>query len=77
MPAAFKAVMFKCAGGVKADWSMPLGNVSPYGLAALPGDNIIVSESDYVNPGKLNLFHGGEKVWSVTSGVNPNHFAIY
>lgn len=75
--AAFKAVMFKCAGGVKADWSLPLGNVSPYGLAALPGDNIIVSESDYVNPGKLNLFHGGEKVWSVTSGVNPNHFAIY
>lgn len=69
--------LWKCKDGVKSDWNLALGNVAPYGLAALPGGDFIVSESDYTNPGTINYFHGGAKVWSVTTGINPNHFAVY
>lgn len=69
--------LWRCKDGVKSEWNIALGNISPYGLAALPGGDIIVTESDYTNPGTLNYFHNGSKVWSVTAGVNPKHFALY
>lgn len=75
--APFKPVLWKCSNGVKMSWPLNLDGVTPYGLALLSGDNVIISESDYVNPGKLTLFNGSSKVWSVTAGINPNHFAIW
>lgn len=68
--------LWKCQNGAKADWNLNLGTIYPYGLAALPGGDILLTESDYVNPGTVNYFHDGAKLWSVTAGINPNHFAI-
>ena len=75
--APVKPVLWKCTDGVKSEWTISLGDIKPYGLAALPGGNFIVTESDYSNPGTLNFFHDGARLWSVTTGVNPRHFALY
>lgn len=75
--APVKNVLWKCKDGVKSEWNINLGDIKPYGLAALPGGNFIVAESDYTNPGTLNFFHDGARLWSVTTGVNPRHFALY
>ena len=69
--------LWKCQNGAKADWNLNMGTIYPYGLAALPGGDFILTESDYVNPGTVNYFHDGAKLWSVTAGINPNHFAIF
>lgn len=52
----------------------------PYGIMALGQDLLLVGDAgDYFNPGTLNLYDlsGQDRLWSVTAGVCPGHFALW
>ena len=55
-----------------------MNGTNPYGLCALGGGAFLVSDAgDYFNPGTVSLYNGSGKVWTVTAGVCPGHFAIW
>ena len=50
----------------------------PYGLFLYNDRILFVSDAgDYFNPGTVTMIADGEKVWTVTAGVCPGHFAIW
>ena len=50
----------------------------PYGLFLYNDRILFVSDAgDYFNPGTVTMIANGEKVWTVTAGVCPGHFAIW
>ena len=73
-PKTWKA--FSCKGGTKTAFSLTVSG-TPYGLCALDGDTFLVGDAgDYFNPGTVTLYDKGGKVWTVTAGVCPGHFAV-
>jgi len=76
LPKSWKA--FSCTDGSTSAVSLKLGGVNPYGLCVLDSDTFLVGDAgDYFNPGTVSLYKGGSKVWTVTAGVCPGHFAIW
>ena len=74
-PKTWKA--FSCKDGSKSALSMNISD-NPYGLCALGNDTFLVSDAgDYFNPGTVSLYSKGSKVWTVTAGVCPGHFAVW
>ena len=74
-PKTWKA--FSCKGGTVSAFNLAVGGV-PYGLFALDGNTFLVGDAgDYFNPGEVSLYSNGSKVWTVTAGVCPGHFAIW
>lgn len=65
-------------------YPVDLGGV-PYGMAVLEDDmeirTLLVGDAgDYFNPGTVScyrLYDAQDKVWSVTAGVCPGHFAVW
>lgn len=75
-PKTWKA--FSCNAGSKSALSLSMDGTNPYGLCALSGDAFLVSDAgDYFNPGTVTLYNKGSKVWTVTAGACPGHFAIW
>ena len=64
--------------GVKSALSLNVTEAVPYGLFAINADTFLVGDAgDYFNPGKVSCYSNGAKLWSVTAGVCPGHFALY
>ena len=58
--------------------TLDLSGITPYSFFVLEQNTFFIGDAgDYVNPGTLNCFHGGNKLWSVQSGVCPGHFVVY
>ena len=75
-PKTWKA--FSCKAGTKSSLSLSISETTPYGLCSLAGDTFLVGDAgDYFNPGTVSLYKNGSKVWTVTAGVCPGHFAIW
>lgn len=69
---------FSVTGGTKADWNLGVSVTSLYSLYALDADTFLVGDADdYFNPGSVLCYDKGRKLWSVTAGVCPGHFAIW
>ncbi len=69
---------FSCKDGKKTASNLRMNGTNPYGLCALGGGAFLVSDAgDYFNPGTVSLYNGSGKVWTVTAGVCPGHFAIW
>ena len=65
-------------GGTKKALSWTLTEATPYGLAVLDADTFFVADAgDYFNPGTVSCYNKGTKLWTVTAGVCPGHFALY
>ena len=64
--------------GVKTALALNLTETTPYGLFVLDPNTIFVGDAgDYFNPGFVNCYRSGNKIWSVQAGVCPGHFAVY
>ena len=75
-PKTWKA--FSVKDGAKSAVSLNVDIATPYSLFALGGDAFLVGDAgDYFNPGTVTLYGKGGKVWTVTSGVCPGHFAAW
>ena len=75
-PKTWKA--FTCKAGSKSSLTLNVSEATPYGLCALGGDAFLIGDAgDYFNPGTVSLYKNGNKVWTVTAGVCPGHFAIW
>ena len=71
----YKAYSVK--NGTRAEITLPVSG-TPYGLAAINSTTFMVADAgDYYNPGTVSCYSNGTKVWTVTAGVCPGHFAIY
>ena len=69
---------FTCKGLNKSAYSLGISESTPYSLCALGGDAFLVGDAgDYFNPGTVSLYKNGRKVWTVTAGVCPGHFAVW
>ena len=49
----------------------------PYGIFEDGGALFVADAGDYFNPGTLSLYVSGKKIWTVSAGVCPGHFAIW
>ena len=75
-PKAYKA--WKCSGGTKTSWTLPVDATALYSLMAINADAFLVGDAgDYFNPGSISCYNKGSKRWTVTAGVCPGHFAIW
>ena len=75
-PKTWKA--WSCKNGSKSDISLSVSATTLYSLCAMGGNTFLVGDAgDYFNPGSVSLYTSGNKVWTVTSGVCPGHFAIW
>ena len=64
--------------GNRSDVSLNVSATALYGLYAVDADTILVTDAgDYFNPGSVACYDKGAKIWSVTAGVCPGHFAVY
>ena len=64
--------------GIKSDWNATIDVTTPYSLAVLNADAFLVGDAgDYFNPGSVVCYNKGSKLWNVTAGVCPGHFAIW
>lgn len=64
--------------GTKFDWNATIDVTTPYSLAVLNANAFLVGDAgDYFNPGNVACYNKGSKLWSVTAGVCPGHFAIW
>ena len=64
--------------GNRTDVSLNVTATALYGLFALDADTFLVTDAgDYFNPGIVACYDKGAKLWSVTAGVCPGHFAVY
>ena len=62
----------------RSDVSLSVTATALYGLYALDADTFLVTDAgDYFNPGTVACYDKGSKIWSVTAGVCPGHFAVY
>ena len=69
---------WKVKNGVKSNWDATIDVTTPYGLAVLNADAFLVGDAgDYFNPGKVVCYNKSRKLWSVTAGVCPGHFAFW
>lgn len=69
---------FSCKDGGRSSFTLNVSETTPYGLCALGGDAFLIGDAgDYFNPGTVSLYKNGNKVWNVTSGVSPGHFAVW
>lgn len=58
--------------------SLDLAGIAPYSFFVLDPNTFFIGDAgDYFNPGTLNCFHRGNKLWSIQAGVCPGHFATY
>lgn len=58
--------------------SLDLSGIAPYSFFVLDPNTFFIGDAgDYVNPGTLNCFHRGNKLWSIQVGVCPGHFVAY
>ena len=74
-PKTWKA--FSCKAGATTAFDISVSG-NPYSLWALSGDAFLVGDAgDYFNPGTVSLYNKGSKVWTVTAGVCPGHFATW
>ena len=66
------------SGGQKTYLFFDLDGVTPYGLYMKTADIMLFGDAgDCFNPGTVSLFVNGQKVWTVTAGVCPGHFAAW
>lgn len=64
--------------GTKTEWNATIDVTTPYSLAVLNANAFLVGDAgDYFNPGSVACYNKGSKLWSVTAGVCPGHFAIW
>ena len=64
--------------GTRSDMTLNVSATALYGLYALDADTFLVTDAgDYFNPGTVACYDKGAKLWSVTAGVCPGHFAVY
>ena len=64
--------------GNRSDVFLNVSATALYGLYALDADTFLVTDAgDYFNPGIVACYDKGAKIWSVTAGVCPGHFAVY
>ena len=64
--------------GNRSDVFLNVSATALYGLYALDADTFLVTDAgDYFNPGSVACYDKGAKIWSVTAGVCPGHFAVY
>ena len=64
--------------GNRSDVSLNVSATALYGLYAVDADTFLVTDAgDYFNPGSVACYDKGAKIWSVTAGVCPGHFAVY
>lgn len=69
---------FICENGSKSALGLWTDGTNPYGLCVLNRNTFLISDAgDYFNPGTVNLYSKGRRVWTVTAGVCPGHFAIW
>ena len=69
---------FSVKNGSKADWNVSVSATALYGLYAINADAFLISDAgDYFNPGTVSCYNKGSKLWTVTAGVCPGHFAIW
>lgn len=69
---------FSCKAGIKVERELKPEGKAIYGICALGGQEFLISDAgDYFNPGTVSLYSGDKKVWTVTAGVCPGHFAIW
>jgi len=74
-PKTWKA--FICKSGTRTSYDVSYSG-NPYSLIAISDDAFLVGDAgDYFNPGTVSLFNKNGKVWTVTAGVCPGHFAIW
>ena len=65
--------------GTVTDEKLDLSGINPYAAFSV-GSQLIVSDAkDYVGPGSVTMFDltRNAKLWTVTAGVCPGHFAIW
>lgn len=64
-------------GGVKTAFQLTPDAVTLYSLAVIDANTLLLGDAgDYFNPGSVSCFFNGTKLWSVTAGVCPGHYAI-
>ena len=69
---------WKVRKGVKSNWNVSIDAATPYGLSVLDADSFLVSDAgNYFDPGYVSCYGKGGKLWTVTAGVCPGHFAIW
>ena len=75
--AAHEYKAYSVKNGTKTEITLPVSG-TPYGFAAISSTTFLVADAgDYFNPGTVSCYSNGAKVWTVTAGVCPGHFAIY
>jgi hypothetical protein len=68
---------FSCNGGTKSSCHLTMDGTTPYSLCALGGGVFLVGDAgNYYEPGTVSLYTERGKVWTVTAGVCPGHFAV-
>ena len=69
---------WSCKNGIKTDFPISLTATTLYSLCAISKNTFLVGDAgDYFNPGTVSLYSNSNKVWTVTAGVCPGHFAIW
>ena len=69
---------WSCKNGTKTDFSLSVSATTLYSLCAVSNSTFLIGDAgDYFNPGSVSLYNNGSKVWTVTAGVCPGHFAIW
>lgn len=64
--------------GRRGDLLLNVSAQSLYSLTVLNANTFLVGDAgDYMNPGQVSCYHNNEKIWSVTAGICPGHFAVY
>ena len=68
---------FSCNGGAKSSCDLTMDGTNPYCLCALGDGAFLVGDAgNYYEPGTVSLYTSRGKVWTVTAGVCPGHFAF-
>lgn len=69
---------WSCKNGTKSDLNLSVTATSLYSLCAVSSSTFLIGDAgDYFNPGFVSLYNNSSKVWTVTAGVCPGHFAIW
>ena len=69
---------WSCNNGKKTDFNLSVYATTLYSLCAINSSSFLIGDAgDYFNPGSVSLYSNSSKVWTVTAGVCPGHFAIW
>ena len=65
--------------GIVLDEKLDLTGLNPYAAFSVGGQLFVSDAKDYVGPGTVSMFDltKNAKLWTVTAGVCPGHFAIW